>query len=120
MSEFRFKTNEKGFTLIELLVVLVIISILVAIAIPIYVDMTIKTNQRLHDSNARLLHSVAQLYMAKEWDGEAKAPERMKTILKAYLQEEEYPANPININKPYEVTISAAGRITVDPDIGEY
>jgi prepilin-type N-terminal cleavage/methylation domain-containing protein len=120
MFEFRFLKNQKGFTLAEILVVVVIIGILVAIAVPVYVDVTIKANQRLHDANARLLHSVAQLYMAKEWDEREKTASQMEMILKAYLQEGEYPVNPININKPYEVKISAAGRITVDPDIGEY
>ena len=120
MAESRFLKNQKGFTLAEILVVVVIIGILVAIAVPVYANVTIKANQNLHDANARLLYSVAQLYMVKEWDEMEKTPKQMEIILQAYLQEGEYPANPININKPYEVKISAAGRITVDPDIGVY
>lgn len=120
MTKFRFLKNQKGFTLAEVLLVMVIIGILLAIAVPIYANVTIKANQKLHDANARLLHSVAQLYMVKEWDEAEKTAEQMEMILQAYLYEGEYPANPMNINKPYEVTISAAGRITVDPGIGEY
>jgi len=120
MSELRFKNNEKGFTLAEVLVVVVVIGILVAIAVPIYVDTTTKANQTVHDANVRTLFSAAQVYMAKEWDETEKTADDMKNNLKAYLSGEEYPLNPTNSEKPYEVTISADGKIEVSPRIGEY
>lgn len=119
MLELQFLKNARGFTLAEVMVVLVIIGILVAIAVPVYANVTVKANQRLHDANARLLHSVAQLYMVKEWDDMEKTANVMKEKLAAYLSEGEYPANPTK-SGPYEVTISAEGKITVSPGIGDY
>ncbi len=119
MSEFRNRKTENGFTLIELLVVVVIISILISIAIPVYINATTKANQKVHDANVRTLYSVAQLYMMKEWDETKKTADDMEEKLAAYLSEGAYPANPTKSGF-YEVEISAEGKITVRPPIGDY
>ena len=119
MSEFRFIRDQKGFTLVEVLVVVVIIAILIAIAVPVYKNVTATADQRVHDANVRTLYSVTQVYMAADWDEEVKKPEDMKEILVDYLAGGVYPENPTD-SRPYEVTISAAGKISVRPGIGEY
>lgn len=119
MSEFRLIKTDKGFTLAEVLVVVVIIGILVAIAVPIYVNMTAKADQSVHDANVRTLFSAAQVYICKAWDETAKNADVMKIELADYIVGGVYPENPTH-SGPYEVTIDAQGKINVSPAIGEY
>lgn len=111
--------RESGFTLVEILVVILIISILVTIAIPIYRNASASADQRVHDANVRILHSVTQVYMVNDWDEKAKSFVEMKAILADYLFEGAYPVNPTK-SGDYEVTIDDQGKITVSPGIGEY
>jgi len=114
--------NKKGFTLVELMVVVVIIGILTVIAVPVYKTSQEKAKENAHNANIRILKGAAAQYITDNGipeNGETWT-ESNSDKWKNYLVT--WPKNPgpaslgQNKDKPYEVSISSDGTITVTPD----
>lgn len=58
--------GQAGFSLVELMTVLLIIGVLVAVAIPLYVSVTARADQRTCFTNQNTLERVVQVYLGTD------------------------------------------------------
>ena len=101
--------QQEGFTLVELMIVVVILGIISGIGIQQYGKVQERARDAADDANKRIITSAAQMYIMMEnvADDELNSVTMANLISAGYL--DDYPDDPNNKDKTYEVVVTKAG-----------